>query len=351
MPQPVFWISLLLTVSVFLPLIRNDYWIFKILEYPRLQKLFLCLLVLGLCFIYLPGSTKEWISTGLLTAAVVYLIYKIFPYTPLSAVEMKNAPADVDVVCTVFAANVYQFNRNYQHLLNQIKKSRPDIIFLVETDHKWQAAAAILCESHPFTLQCPSDNTYGLLLFSRFPLDGQIRFLVKKDIPSVDTVVLLPSGDKFRLWGLHPEPPVPGENLYSTAKDKELLKVAFKVRDEQLPCLVVGDLNDVAWSYTTELFRKTSRLLDPRRGRGFYSTFHAKNPLIRFPLDYIFCSSEFRLVSMERLSANGSDHFPTLTKLALIPNLAPCQDNPELDAQELEAATEKASVSIDLQKD
>ena len=71
----------------------------------------------------------------------------------------------------------------------------------------------------------------------------------------------------------HPEPPVPGENLYSTAKDKELMKVALKAKECKLPCIVFGDLNDVAWSHTTELFRKTSELLDPRRGRGFYSTF------------------------------------------------------------------------------
>ena len=165
-------------------------------------------------------------------------------------------------------------------------------------------------------------------------------------MPSIEAIVILLSGAKVKIWGLHPEPPVPGESLYSTAKDKELMKVALKAKESSMPHIVFGDLNDVAWSHTTELFRKTSELLDPRRGRGFYSTFSAHSWFVRYPLDYIFCSKEFSLISMQRMPKNGSDHFATLTHLALRIDLEDEQDAPKADKKELDEANDLANQAV-----
>jgi hypothetical protein len=83
--------------------------------------------------------------------------------------------------------------------------------------------------------------------------------------------------------------------------------------------VVAGDLNDVAWSRSSELFLRLSGLLDPRVGRGLYNSYNAKNPLFRYPLDHVFHSSHFRLVSLERLPYVGSDHFPMLVELSYEP--------------------------------
>ena len=206
---------------------------------------------------------------------------------------------------------------------------------------------AVLKQDYPYTIEVPQDNTYGMLFYSKYRLeDARVNFLVKGDIPSIKCEVVLPDGEKIQLWGLHPEPPVPGESLTSTAKDKELSIVALQVKDSTLPVIVMGDLNDVAWSYTTSLFTKTSRLLDVRRGRGFYSTFSAHHWFVRFPLDYIFFSADFGFIAMKRLPENGSDHFPIFTHLLLQPSIKQMQEKEKANNEDLEEAERKARKTI-----
>jgi endonuclease/exonuclease/phosphatase (EEP) superfamily protein YafD len=340
----------LYAVLTFLPLVRNDFWTFRILEYPRLQKLVLGLVLLLSLFFVRASLENNFITlAGVLVVCLFYLVVKIFPYTIVARKEMLLLTSrNDDQQLKIFTANVLQTNREYHKMLQQISQTNPDIILLVETDEGWSIAMEALEQDYPESLKCPLNNTYGLLFYSRLPVRNEkVIFRVDEDIPSVEAEVQLASGVWVKMFGLHPKPPVPGESMRSTAKDKELMKVAFEVEKLKEPCVVMGDLNDVAWSYVTELFRKVSGLLDPRRGRGFYSTFSANHKWLRFPLDYIFCSSHFGLISMKRMPHNGSDHFAMFIHLQYEPRLRDIQDEPEADASEREAAAERASQPVE----
>jgi len=58
-----------------------------------------------------------------------------------------------------------------------------------------------------------------------------------------------------------------------------------------------------------------SGFLDPRKGRGFYNTFHASYFFMRWPLDHLFHSPGFKVKRIKRLAKYGSDHFALLTEL------------------------------------
>src|SRR5688500_12824469 len=143
-------ISTLLTVSVFISLIRNDYWVFKVMEYPRMQKLILILLVVGFWTYFFP--LEGWapiVSFSLLCISVVYLMYKIIPYTQLSKREMKSTrEMDPQNSFSIFSANVLQDNRQYDKMLEQIRSTDPDIVFLLETDSGWAQAMTVLKETY-----------------------------------------------------------------------------------------------------------------------------------------------------------------------------------------------------------
>lgn len=302
------------------PLIRNDNWVFRIFEYPRAQKLFINVSVLGLFLAVADWEDRHSIVfVSLLGANSLYLFYQVFPYTLLAKRQMKGqkSPA-TEKRLKLLVCNVYQHNRDARRCLNWIAQYKPHVVILVETDEWWRSQLSSLEKEYPYTVMKPLSNTYGMILYSRLELiDPQVKYLVEDGVPSIHTKVKLRSGDLFELYCLHPQPPVPQENPRSTERDAELLLIAKQAKKSKLPVIVAGDMNDVAWSYTTDLFMKISGLLDPRRGRGFFNTFHAKHWFFRWPLDHVFCSKHFRLADMKRLPDVGSDHFPIFVDLEL----------------------------------
>jgi endonuclease/exonuclease/phosphatase (EEP) superfamily protein YafD len=214
-------------------------------------------------------------------------------------------------------------------------------VLAVETDRWWCNHLEQL-QDYPFRLAHPLDNTYGMLLVSRLELvEPELRFLLKPEVPSVRTGLRLRSGEVIALYGLHPEPPSPTEADTSAPRDAELVLVAREVAEAGGPTIVAGDLNDVAWSHTSRLFRRISRLLDPRIGRGMFNSFHAGHRLLRWPLDHVFVSDDFLLRDMQRLPAFGSDHFPILIRLDHEPQAVEAAEPPKPDADDHAEADRK----------
>lgn len=331
----------LMIVATLLPLAKLDDWWIRIFDFPRLQIAAISALVLVLTLLLRddPGVVQNlWLAA--LAACTLYQAYRMYPYTPLHAKQVQDSRR-ADSTLSVLCANVLMSNRNAAGLCRLIAENDPDLIFTVETDAWWQRALQHLETSHPYTMLQPQDNTYGMLLYSRLELlDAGIQFLVEDDVPSIHARVRLRCGQKLELRCLHPRPPAPGESS-STERDAELLLVGKDIKALQAPAMVCGDLNDVAWSRTNDLFCAVSGLLDPRIGRGFFHTFNSKWTLIRFPLDHVFHSTHFRLVEFRRLRHWGSDHFPVYIKLSFEPDARIVQDAPSASSQEQEEAGEK----------
>ena len=304
-----------LIVATLLPFIHKDHWVFRVFEFPRLQKFYLILLTIAFGALCTDFNIGIAALLGLLVLAAIYLGYLIFPFTILSKKTLPGG-GDSDRTFSILISNVYQDNTDFHKLRHRIKSTQPDVILLVETDRKWKENLKECTQSYPYRIEYPQDNTYGLLFYSKLKAkEAEVRFLIKRDYPSIRVKLELPSGDWAWFYGVHPPPPSPTEKTYSTVRDSELMMVANEVSALDEPVIVAGDLNDVAWSYTTDQFLEVSELLDPRKGRGIYSTFHAKNVFMRWPLDHLFCSHHFGLVDMRRLKGVGSDHFPVLIKL------------------------------------
>lgn len=335
------------TIS-FLHLIRLDYWWIRIWDFPHLQLAVLTAIGFAawLCF----DRSLQWPFVLIPLSLVVTLGYQswlMFPYTPLHRLQVNPLPtssrepeSDANTI-RLLTANVYMENTHTPDVLHLINQYQPDVLLLLETNETWRQAMTPIEATYPHRVLCPLENTYGMLLYSRFPiLDHEIRFLVQDDIPSIYARIKLRSGQMVHFYGVHPMPPSPTEHYRSTERDAELLLVGREARQLTGPIIVAGDLNDVAWSHTTRLFQRISGLLDPRIGRGLFSTFHAHYFFLRWPLDHVFMSHHFQLETLQRLPNCGSDHFPILISISCRPDLARTADIPEPEGDDLSEVRE-----------
>lgn len=318
------WVIQILAIIViwlsFWSLIPRDEWWIRGADFPRLQ-----ILVLGfIAFVLFLVLEHPWtwlnqlLFVGLI-AALAYQLKMVLPYTFVwkkQVKQVKQDQLDPQRQISLVVSNVLTTNTKYHLLIEQIQIHQPDLVLTLETDQNWQNALSVIEADYPYRVPVPLDNLYGMHLYSKLELsETEVKFILSDEIPSIHTTVILRSGQPVQLYCLHPKPPSPTEAKDSTLRDAELLIVGDQIKDLDESCIVMGDLNDVAWSRTTRLFQRISGLLDPRVGRHYVNTFHADYPFFRWSLDHVFHSTDFALVHMERLPHVGSDHFPVFLVL------------------------------------
>ena len=341
-------LAVVLVVATALPFVRSSEWWIRMFDFPRMQIAAVAVVTLAAYAVLDiwrgdPGAWS-WALFAALGAATVYQVLRMWPYTRLHGTQtpaIDPVLIDPDRRLRLVVSNVLMKNRDGDRWLRTIREADPDVVVAVETDDWWAETAGALRETHPHTVLVPQDDTYGMCVFSRLELTStEIRHLIEPEVPSLNLTARLRSGDEVSLVFLHPRPPRPDIQQDSRLRDAELVMVGREVAESDRPVVVAGDLNDVAWSRSTTLFQKLSGLLDPRIGRGTYSTFHADHWWLRYPLDHVFHSDHFALVHLQRLGHVGSDHFPILIELEIQPQAAPVQDTPDADRDDHEEANE-----------
>ena len=301
--------------------IRRDWWI-RALDFPSLQ--IVTLSIIWLLFWVAGSAGTGFFANATAVAVACVLIYQcrlIYPYTEIHRQEVDSYLPEIDgerQSLKLLSCNVLMTNRDSSRLLYLIKQHQPDVFISLESDLWWEQQYESLSD-YPYAMKCPLDNLYGMHIYSRYPLtDTAINYVVEADKPSMQARIEIDPQTFVHLHVVHPAPPAPAENAESTERDVELLKLAEQITNNSDRVIVAGDLNDVAWSATTRLFRQVSGLLDPRIGRGLFNTFNAFHWFARWPLDHVFLSNHFKVKAIQRLPAMGSDHFPLLIELAVM---------------------------------
>ncbi|WP_179344922.1 endonuclease/exonuclease/phosphatase family protein [Winogradskyella ursingii] len=334
------FIAILFTL---MPFVALDYWWIRMFDFPHLQLTFLTALALLIYFVKFDFKNwRDYFFATLLISCFIFQFSKIFPYTAFAKYEILET-VDDKVTISLFTSNVLQKNVEYEVLNNTCKQTNADVLLFTETNEAWKTHITKgLSPSYKGQVEVPKDNTYGMLLYSKFELfDTHVKYLVSDSVPSIHTKLKLTEKDTVQIYAIHPTPPMPQENPSSADRDAEMMMIAQMALKSKYPVIVIGDFNDVAWSQTSKLFQNVSRLLDVRKGRGLYNTYDANSYIMRWPLDHIFLSNEFRLDEVRRCQDVHSDHFPLYTKFSFEPELKDQQTRPYPTDEQLKRAQDQ----------
>ncbi|WET70791.1 endonuclease/exonuclease/phosphatase family protein [Sphingobacterium sp.] len=306
----VIFSSILILLSV-LPFFQSQHWIFRVAEFVKLQLLVFQVPALAMGFYLVEEDSWIWWLQGVQLALIVYHAYILIRYTKFWRREKHEKGKDASDSIKVISCNVLQFNTAYDRFIDLIQKEQPNIFLTMESDASWEKALCVLESDYPNFEKVTLDNTYGMHFYSNLKINkSQVHYFVADDIPSIEAELETADGHRFIFFAVHPPPPSPTEEENSKERDGDLLSVAKRVRDYKMPVVVTGDFNNVAWAKSSLLFKKTSKLIDARIGRGILSTFHANYWFFRVPLDLLFHSPTIFIDKLFIYPSVGSDHFP-----------------------------------------
>lgn len=315
----ILWGLTIVLVSVtIIPVLDTNTWWIRLMDFPRLQIALAGVAVLA-AGVFVSGPARIIVPV-LMVAVCGYQAWRISPYTTFHRADVKLAKDAQDSI-KILSSNVLMENDRHGDVLDMIARFDPDILFLMETDQRWLDALAPALGRYDTVVAEPLGNHYGMVFATRLGVDdARVVYLTESNTPSLFAKLRGRDDKPFRFVGLHPRPPVPGQDTQE--RDAQIYYAARFARKADIPLIATGDFNDVAWSDTSQTFKRVGQYLDPRIGRGFFASFDARKFWLRFPIDQIYVTEDVAVVSIKRLEFIGSDHFPMATTVRLDAGLA-----------------------------
>lgn len=319
--------GLFLLVTTFLPLLSTGKWYVRWWDFPRLQLAVLLFLALSTSAFLIIKSTEpiaacvEPMTWMLLLAGAFF--WQCSHIIQFSSMWSKEIPDSVERSATeikFMVANLnYENQESARTVIRDLEEENADVLLLIEVDERWNRELVTLRDKYKYHYEYVRGEGLGISIWSQLEMrDSETKFLISDRRASLWTSLVSGSGEVINFVGVHPTPPglldSTGETRRdSRVRDAELILVAKEIASRRNESWVVaGDFNDVAWSHTTRLFKRTSGLLDPRVGRSYMGTFIAQYPPCRCPIDHVFLSEVFAVKELSRKRVAGSDHFAVI---------------------------------------
>lgn len=273
------------------------WWVFDIFSHFRVQYF----LALTLCAIFLGFGGRRWSALAFLICALTNAPL-LLPYYAGVRPSLSSSPQAIRVLLL----NVNTQSGRPLEVLRLVKEARPDLLVLQEVSDGWLRDLQEIRSLLPHVVAEPREDNFGLVLFSRFPVEnGGVIVVGEAGLPSIHATVAGPLGP-LNVLATHPPPPSGAEN--TRLRDEQLARIAERVVPNE-QTILLGDLNTTPWTNAFGCLTTASGLKDSALGFGVQPSWPSFNPLLWIPIDHLLYSDGLEIVSRRMGSGAGSDHY------------------------------------------
>jgi endonuclease/exonuclease/phosphatase (EEP) superfamily protein YafD len=204
--------------------------------------------------------------------------------------------------------------RNAERALALVRAHDPDVLFCSEVTPAWLEALADRLPALPHRCVRTDEGYFGVALFSRWPLQGEVVPLGVDWAPALRAVVATPGGP-LGVLGVHT--PRPGGGERCRLRDLALAAIPQTLASMPPACVVLGDFNATPWNHGFRELLAVTGLRCAADG-GWQPTWPSALPWpLRVPIDHVLLGGGVAVARYEAGPDFGSDHLPLVATLVL----------------------------------
>lgn len=269
------------------------------------------LVILGL---FLLISRWKKVAIGVLVVAGVNLFF----VAPLYV----GSPGDSDPSAPAFRIvnfNLLSDNESYAEVIDFIRTTEPDLVFLHEASRPWEVALGSSNLNYEVIRARSDDLIFGTLILARDEVEA-VSYGYGITQPRAVSMTYHPDDWPVEVKILTTHPLAPTSEERAGLRDAQLDFAAGWAADQQGHYLVVGDFNATPWSWPFRNLVASGDLRNSQRGFGLQPTFSTmSNTILRVPIDHLLHSDGLRIRDRRLGPSLGSDHFPLIVDLEYLP--------------------------------
>lgn len=287
------------------------WWAFDLFSHFRLQYL-----VLALAFALAALLLRSW---PLVAAFALIACIHSFALRDLWLGGHTAAAAEGEPL-KIASVNVLRRNDSPDEVLEFARTSDADVLVLIDARGKrWRDTLADVGQIYPHQAPASWRDGAPVILFSRRPIIEE-------------SVIRPPTGERpylaaeigigkqtLTVVGVHPTSPKPQEPRDTKRRNLQLDYLADLIEDASGPVVLAGDFNTTPWSPHFGDLVEQAGLRHAGVGHGYIGTWPVGFWPLRIPIDHILIKGPIAATDLKRGPAIGSDHFPIIADLRLVP--------------------------------